>query len=73
VTKLELAEMLERFIGDTPGCGDREWDDFTSTRAEVELEPYRQRLLEQGDGLWDFDVIGEMITELKSEPARASY
>jgi hypothetical protein len=46
MTRSELAGMLERFIGDAPGCGEWEWDDFTSVRAEPELEPYRQRLLQ---------------------------
>jgi hypothetical protein len=45
MTRAQLAEMLERFIGDKPGCGDWEWDDFTSVPAEPELEPYRLRLL----------------------------
>jgi hypothetical protein len=37
--------MLRRFMGDEPNCGDWEWDDFISLRAEPEIEPYRQRLL----------------------------
>jgi hypothetical protein len=44
MTRAELAQMLERFLGDLPGCGDWEWDDFTSVRAEPDLEPFRQRL-----------------------------
>lgn len=66
MTKLELAEMLERFVGDAPGCGDRDWDDFTSTKAEPELEPFRQRLLAQGDGYFDTDAIREIISELRN-------
>ena len=46
-SKADLVAMLERFIGDAPGCGDYEWDDFTSVRAARELEPYRQRLLQE--------------------------
>ncbi|ATY33598.1 hypothetical protein [Sphingomonas psychrotolerans] len=65
MTKLELAEMLERFIGDTPGCGEWEWDDFTSVRATPELEPFRQQLLQQGDGMFDLPAIREIIAELK--------
>ena len=37
--------MLRRFVGDEPDCGEWEWDDFISLRAEPEIEPYRQRLL----------------------------
>jgi hypothetical protein len=70
VNRIELAEMLERFVGDAPDCGDREWDDFTSVKADAELEPYRQRLLEQGDGLFDLEVIREVIDELKDRPMR---
>ncbi len=66
MTRQDLAEMLERFVGDMPGCGDRDWDAFTATRATPELEPYRQRLLEQGDGLFDIDAIREVIRELKN-------
>jgi len=66
VSKIELAEMLERFIGDAPNCGDREWDDFTSVKADPELEPYRQRLLIQGDGLFDADEIRRIATELRN-------
>jgi hypothetical protein len=51
MTKADLADMLDRFIGDAPGCGDHEWDDFTSTSAETELEPFRQRLLTEIDPL----------------------
>lgn len=56
MTKLELAEMLERFLGDAPGIGDREWDNFTTYNAEPALEPYRQQLNQAfGDGWNDFD------------------
>ncbi|WP_242128419.1 hypothetical protein [Sphingobium sp. Sx8-8] len=50
MARIELAEMLERFVGDAPHCGKWEWDAFTSVKASPELEPFRQRLLEQGDG-----------------------
>src|SRR5690606_6473982 len=45
VSRAELASMLRRFVGDEPDCGEWEWDDFISLRAEPEIEPYRQRLL----------------------------
>ena len=73
MTRIELAEMLERFVGDAPGCGKWEWDDFTSVRAEPELEPYRQRLMGQGDGLFDIAAIREIIADLKSAPARTAH
>ena len=66
MSKVELAEMLERFIGDAPGCGKWEWDDFTSMKAGPELEPFRQRLLMEGDGLIDVDKIRELIAELRN-------
>jgi hypothetical protein len=66
VTKLELADMLERFVGDAPDCGDCEWDDFTSTKANPEIEPYRQRLMVQGDGLIDTGEIRQIISELRN-------
>lgn len=66
MTKPELADMLERFVGDAPNCGDWEWDDFTSTNADPELEPYRQRLIVQGDGLIDTGEIRQIIFELRS-------
>lgn len=47
MTKTELASMLRRFVGDEPACGDWEWDDFVSVRAEPEVEPFRKRLLTQ--------------------------
>ncbi|MDF0542605.1 hypothetical protein PX699_09650 [Sphingobium sp. H39-3-25] len=65
MTRIELAEMLERFVGDAPNCGEREWDAFTSAKASRELEPFRQRLLEQGDGWMDTDAIREIIAELR--------
>ncbi|WP_379553107.1 hypothetical protein [Qipengyuania sp. DGS5-3] len=46
MTRAELASMLRRFVGDEPDCGDWEWDDFVSVRAQPNLEPYRLRLLE---------------------------
>ncbi|HEX8484781.1 MAG TPA: hypothetical protein VF643_05295 [Sphingomonas sp.] len=57
--------MLERFIGDVPGCSDYDWDDFTSVKAPPDLEPYRQRLMVQGDGLFDTDEIRKIIAELR--------
>ncbi len=66
MTKLELAEMLERFVGDAPNCGDWEWDDFTTTKADAALEPYRLRLAVQGDGLIDTGEIRQIITELRT-------
>ncbi|EQB30975.1 hypothetical protein [Sphingobium ummariense] len=58
--------MLERFVDNAPNCGEWEWDNFTSVKASPELEPFRQRLLEQGDGWMDLDEIRELIAELKS-------
>lgn len=58
--------MLERFVGDASNCGKWEWDDFTSVKASPDLEPFRQRLLEQGDGWMDTDEIREIIAELRS-------
>ena len=66
MTKLELADMLERFVGDAPNCGDYDWDDFTSAKAEPELEPCRQRLAVQGDGLIDTGEIRLIISELRN-------
>lgn len=57
--------MLERFVGDAPDCGKWEWDAFTSVKASPELEPFRQRLLEQGDGWMDVDEIRKIIAELR--------
>ena len=45
MSKQELASMLRRFLGDEPDCGDWDWDDFVSVKAEPQLEPYRLRLL----------------------------
>ena len=47
MTKADLANTLEQFIGDAPGGGEWDWDDFTSVKASPELEPYRQRLLQE--------------------------
>jgi|1186.fasta_scaffold263204_2 hypothetical protein len=68
MTKLELAEMLERFVGDAPDCGEWEFDDFTSVKAEPALEPYRQRIMQAcGDGWTDADEIGNIIRELRTD------
>lgn len=47
MSKAELASMLRRFVGDEPNCGDWDWDDFVSVKAEPSLEPYRLRLLKE--------------------------
>jgi hypothetical protein len=65
LTKADLADLLERFIGDAPGCGEWEWDDFTSVRSTSELEPYRQRLAEV-DPPKGQDVIRHIILELRA-------
>ena len=68
MTKLELAAMIERFLGDVPGAGDREWDNFTTYKAEPELEPYRHRLNEAfGDGWNDRDEIRRIMIELRTD------
>ena len=68
MTRIELAEMLERFVGDAPNCGEWEFDDFTSVRASSELEPYRQRLLEAwGDGWNDIDEVRNIIRDLRTD------
>jgi hypothetical protein len=60
--------MLERFIGDAPGGGKWDWDDFTSVRAEPELEPYRQRLLrEENQPPGNEAELREMIAELRAD------
>ena len=66
MTKLKLAEMLERFVGDASDCGDWEWGGFTSTKAEPELQPYRQRLMVQGDGLIDTGEMRQVNSELRN-------
>ena len=66
MTRAELADMIERFIGDAPGCGDWEWDDFTSVRAEPELEPFRQRLLAQACPPGDEAELRQIISELRT-------
>ena len=67
-SKADLAAMLERFLGDAPGCGDHEWDDFTSVRAAPELEPYRHRLNEAfGDGWHDLEEIRRIMIELRAD------
>ena len=45
MTRADLASMLRRFVGDEPDCGDWEWDDFISVKANADIEPYRLRLL----------------------------
>jgi len=57
--------MLERFVGDAPGCKDWEWDDFTSVKAEPELEGFRQRLLTKDKRPIDVTAIREIISELR--------
>ena len=67
-SKADLATMLERFIGDAPGCGDYEWDDFTSVRATPELEPYRQRLLqEENSPPGNERELRQIIAELRAD------
>lgn len=67
MTHIELAEMLERFLGDEPGCGDWEWDDFTSVKAEPELEGFRQRLSKvELDKNRDLAPIRQIIKELRA-------
>ena len=57
--------MLERFVGDAPGCKDWEWDDFTSVKVEPELEGFRQRLLTKDKRPIDVTAIREIISELR--------
>lgn len=66
MTKSELADVLERFIGEKPGCGDWEWDDFVSTQAEPELEPIRHRLAEV-DPPSGAPAIRQIIQELRTD------
>ena len=67
MSRIELAEMLERFIGDAPDCGDWEWDDFISVKAEPDLEPFRTRL-QMASIHFEFDVVAirRVISELKT-------
>ena len=68
MTKLELAAMIERLLGDAPGIGAWEWDNFTTHKAEPELEPYRDRLNEAfGDGWNDTDELRRIMTELRAD------
>jgi|GEM_PF-4314204 len=68
MSKVELAEMLERFIGDKPGFGDWEWDDFTSVPAEPALEPYRLRLLaEEASPPGNRAEVRQVIAELRAD------
>jgi hypothetical protein len=63
MTKLELADMLDRFLSGDPG---QEFSRFTEVRAEGELEAYRSRILEAwGDGWTDAAEIQNIITELR--------
>jgi hypothetical protein len=66
VSKADLADMLDRFLGNKPGCGDWEWDDFVSTHAEPELEPFRRRLAEI-DLPSDGAAIRQIIRELRAD------
>ena len=61
MTKADLADMLDRFIGNAPGCGDWDWDDFTSSSLEPDLEPFRQRLLAEVDPLLGRDSERELV------------
>jgi hypothetical protein len=65
MTKLELADMLDRFVGDQPDCGDWEWDDFTSVKsADSEIERYRLELAAM-DPPFDRDAIRGIARELR--------
>ncbi len=66
MTKVDLANMLERFLGDTPGCRNWEWDDFVSTSAEPELESFRRRLAEVDPPSGE-PAIRQIILELRSD------
>ena len=65
MTKLELAEMLELFVGDRPDCGPWEFDDFTAIPASPELESYRRHLVAM-EPPFDSDEIRVMVHELRS-------
>jgi ERCC4-type nuclease len=68
MTKAELAEMLERLVGDAPSSDAWEFDDFTSVKASFELEPYRQRIMEAwGDGWNDAAEIRNIVRELRTD------
>ena len=66
MTKSELADMLDRFVGNQPSCGDWEWDDFVSARAEPEIEPFRRRLAEI-DPPSGGRAIRQIIRELRTD------
>ena len=68
MNKFELAEMLERFVGDKPDCGPWEFDDFTSVKTSTELEPYRRQLLEM-EPPFNADEIRDLIRELRTGAA----
>jgi hypothetical protein len=61
MTKLELADLLDRFAEDQPDCGP--WN-LTILR-QPQLEPYRRRLLEV-EPPFDVRAIKEMALELRS-------
>lgn len=45
--KKEISELILRFIGDLPGLGEWEWDDFISIRdKDPEIEAVRRKVLE---------------------------
>lgn len=75
MSKQELASMLRRFVGDEPNYGDWEWDDFVSVNADLQLEPYRLRLLNDvhpylGDEAKSAQVsatLREVIADLENE------
>jgi len=68
MNRLTLADDLERFIGDQPGCDPHFFDDFTSTSAPSDLEPYRDRLRAMDPPLSAYErgEIRAMIKELRA-------
>ena len=64
MTKLELADLLDRFVGDRPNCGEWEWDDFTSVSSDPDLEPYRIRLNAM-EPPFEQEAIREIARELR--------
>jgi len=66
MTKADLASMLERFLGDAPDYGKWEWDDFVSSRAEPEIEPFRRRLAEVHPPKGE-PAIRQIIVELRAD------
>lgn len=71
MTKLELADVLERFVGDKEGCDPWFFDDFTSTSAPAHLEDYQRRLREMDPPLEAVEVeeIRKMVRELRDGAA----